>query len=518
MEAFGEDKGLTDWAADERCVVSKRTLTRRLASGFSLEQALTTPAKKRDLAAFGETKTLGEWLKDPRCLVGRPTLVRRLDAGWDAEEALSLAPIEETTISAFGEAKSFTMWEADERCTVDRHTLYTRIGNGWDAEEAIITPSLTGTYSIEAFGETKTISEWAEDQRCVLTREGLATRLRSGWEPEAAISTPTQLTYEAFGKSLSLDEWIKQPECVIDLKGTLASRLYRGWSIEDAMTTELHEPSYLETQFADFCENLGVPCVRNDRSTLVGKELDIYFPKHRLAIEFNGLYWHSNKFKPVRYHKDKKRSAAKAGVNLIFIWEDDWLERRSIVENLIKHKLGISESNPVGARKCSVVDVDKETASLFLETNHIQGSVPCSIIKGLRFEGDLVALAGFRKHKEGLELTRYATSRLVQGGFSKLISSLEYNGRIVSFASEDISNGDLYTANGWTETEFLQPDYMYVVNGRRVHKFNYRKARFESDPKLLFEPGLTERELAELNGLLRVYDSGKRKFILDNSV
>ena len=34
-------------------------------------------------------------------------------------------------------------------------------------------------------------------------------------------------------------------------------------------------------------------------------ELDIYIPSHNLAIEFDGLYWHSEIHKPSNYHLNK---------------------------------------------------------------------------------------------------------------------------------------------------------------------------------------------------------------------
>ena len=58
----------------------------------------------------------------------------------------------------------------------------------------------------------------------------------------------------------------------------------------------------------------------------------------------------------------------------------------------------------------------------------------------------------------------------------------------------------------------LAPDYMYIVNGERKHKFGYRLKRFQSDPELKYVVGLTERELAALNGLERVWDAGKTRY------
>jgi hypothetical protein len=47
LEAYGESKTLAGWAKDPRCVVSRNTVRARLADGWSLEDALSTPARRR---------------------------------------------------------------------------------------------------------------------------------------------------------------------------------------------------------------------------------------------------------------------------------------------------------------------------------------------------------------------------------------------------------------------------------------------------------------------------------------
>lgn len=34
----------------------------------------------------------------------------------------------------------------------------------------------------------------------------------------------------------------------------------------------------------------------NDRTLIPPKELDVYLPEHKIAIEVDGVYWHSDKF------------------------------------------------------------------------------------------------------------------------------------------------------------------------------------------------------------------------------
>lgn len=67
-------------------------------------------------------------------------------------------------------------------------------------------------------------------------------------------------------------------------------------------------------------------CIRNDRSVLNGKELDLYYPEKKIAIEFNGDYWHSDAHKSNDYHYNKFKACNDLGVTLVSIFEHMWNE------------------------------------------------------------------------------------------------------------------------------------------------------------------------------------------------
>ena len=67
---------------------------------------------------------------------------------------------------------------------------------------------------------------------------------------------------------------------------------------------------------------------------------------------------------------------------------------------------------------------------------------------------------------------------------------------------------------GFHRDKDIPPDYKYVYNGRRCHKFNFRLKRFRVDSALEWQEGLSERELADLNGIYRTWDSGKIRWVL----
>lgn len=270
----------------------------------------------------------------------------------------------------------------------------------------------------------------------------------------------------------------------------------------------------------ELCEEIrswGIDVEENVHLTGDSRTYDMYIPSKKIAIEYNGLYYHSDAIRPdTDYHFKKCSDCLELGIELIQIWEDDYNTKRDIVLRLLKSKLGVSDLRKVNARDCSAFIPQKDEIKPFLEENHIQGYVSGSKYIGLYTkEDELVALMVLEWHKDTNELLikRYVTSCNVRGGFSKILSLLkdeypEATG-VYTFSDNTISFGDLYKSNGFRSVAFIEPDYSYLVNNVRVHKFNYRKSRFASDPNLYYEEGMTEAELAYANGIPRVYDAGK---------
>lgn len=93
----------------------------------------------------------------------------------------------------------------------------------------------------------------------------------------------------------------------------------------------------LEHEVFEFIENQGTKfsIIRNDRKILNGKELDVYIPEIKLAIEFNGDYWHSDVYKVSKYHLNKTLIAESKGIRLIHIWEHEWLSKQEFIKTLI---------------------------------------------------------------------------------------------------------------------------------------------------------------------------------------
>ena len=285
--------------------------------------------------------------------------------------------------------------------------------------------------------------------------------------------------------------------------------------------------SRAEEEVADYVSSLVSEGLleTSNRSVISPYELDIYIPELHIAIEFNGLYWHTEKQgKDKSYHYNKWKMCQEKGIQLITIWEDEWRDKKEIVKSMLAHKLGASKVGRVYARKTELVVLhDKQEVRTFLDAHHIQGFASGSCYLGLadKNAGQLVAVSVWRKNKDVLYLDRYATSCTVVGGMGKMLKDAIEYGRdhnlqqIVTFSDHCISDGALYEKLGFTQDKELAPDYRYLTRGMRKHKFGYRLKKFRDDPNLVYQEGLTEKELAKLNGLERIWDCGKTRWVMD---
>ena len=77
--------------------------------------------------------------------------------------------------------------------------------------------------------------------------------------------------------------------------------------------------------------------ITNYHNLISPYELDIVIPEQKLAIQFNGSYWHSIEYKcPKNYHLDKTEACQRIGYRLIHIWQDEWRDDQIIIKQKLK--------------------------------------------------------------------------------------------------------------------------------------------------------------------------------------
>jgi hypothetical protein len=296
--------------------------------------------------------------------------------------------------------------------------------------------------------------------------------------------------------------------------------------------------STTETKLFDAVREIHPDALNNDRSGVAGigvklpLELDIYIPSASLAIEVNGLRWHSSMQQDrqgrdwVINHQKKKLEACKAnGVQLLNFYEDEINNQFDIVLNMVKSKLR-SKSPSTYARNTTVQNLNWEQAEDFLDNTHIQGSGRPAQAKGLFNKANqLIALMVFGRTQsirgnktEGVyEVLRYTSSEQVVGGCSKLLKAFLRETpeatSVISYADKRFSTGDMYKAIGFTLAYETPPDYCYVYKNSRRHKSGFRRASLE---KLLpnFDPLLTEEANCRNHKIFQLYGCGLQKWEL----
>jgi len=243
-----------------------------------------------------------------------------------------------------------------------------------------------------------------------------------------------------------------------------------------------------------------------------GLEIDIYLPDLGIGIEFNGLYYHSDKFKDRNYHLNKLNHFKDLGIRIINIWEDEWINKQDILRSQLNQWI-MGSNIRIFARKCEIREIDDvKLVRKFLDENHIQGFASSIVKIGLFYNNELVSIMLFDK-SEGrskmgngeYNLSRFCNSlnTSVIGGSSKLLKYFikTYKPkRIISYADKSWSVGDLYERIGFDRINESKPDYKYLIKGTRLNKSRFRKSN----------TGISESN----NNLLKVWDCGKIKFEL----
>mgnify|MGYP001151304710 CR=1 FL=1 len=275
--------------------------------------------------------------------------------------------------------------------------------------------------------------------------------------------------------------------------------------------------SGFEKSVSIFVDSLGIDNIkRNVRFD--GMEVDIYIENLNIGIECNGVWWHSEEYKDRLYHKEKTtRLLTEYGIKLIHVWEDDWMFKNDIVKQKIKAKLGVSDKKRVYARKCEVKNVEAKDAFIFMDMNHIQGKTFGSKWIGLYFEGVLVACVGYKNKGRGVyDITRYATSENVIGGFGKLLKHLQRTlewSEFFTYASMDYSVGDVYEKTGFVLERVTEPQMFYVKNQKRHRREQFMKHKL-SDIFGNVDMNKTEKEIMRDNGYVRLFDAGSIKYVM----
>ena len=268
--------------------------------------------------------------------------------------------------------------------------------------------------------------------------------------------------------------------------------------------------------------------IQNDRSVLSdNKELDIYLPNFNLAIEYDGLVWHSEKFardKLGLLHKTIE--AQNKNIHLIHIFEDEWLYHQDLVKDKLCHMLHKDNGKiKIGGRKCELKEIDCSTARIFLEKYHIQGWASSSVYYGAFYQSNLVGVMSFLKESDGMwNLTRFSTNidYAIPGLANKMFNFFikNYGKEVIEVKTFLDRRWSWNKTNVYDKMEFklektTPPSYYYIKGLKRYHKFGFRKNILHK--KYGLPLNMTELEMTSKLGYYRIWDCGLYKYVWRNS-
>jgi len=267
-----------------------------------------------------------------------------------------------------------------------------------------------------------------------------------------------------------------------------------------------------ETEINEFIKSLGYETEIGNRTILNGKEIDIFIPDLRIAVEYGGLYYHSERAgRGKTYHYDKYKNCLAQGITLITIFGDEWDLSQYKVKHRLTHILNKTPSK-IHARKCKIETITSKIASAFINKYHLQGSVSASINYGLFYESNLIAVMNFSKSrfnkKFQYEILRFCSSANVIGGASKLFKHFikQYNPEsVLSYSDNRWGNGKVYVNLGMKkENETI--GFYYTDYHKRYNREKFQKHKLVEEGH---DPNLTAKEIMQNKNYDIIWDCGQ---------
>lgn len=266
-------------------------------------------------------------------------------------------------------------------------------------------------------------------------------------------------------------------------------------------------------EVSDWIQNeLKIPVGRNVRGIIGRQELDTFIPSHNMAIEYNGLYWHSELAgRDSKYHSNKSDQCKELKISLFHVFEDEWRDKPEIIKSMIMYRLGqITEK--IAARKCKTVTLTPKQKKQFFNENHIDGDTASTHAIGLNHNGIIVGAISLRRpfhrrYKGAIEIARICTktNTVVQGGLSKLTSEAKswaqnnnYE-RLISYV--DLRHGETknWDNAGWNKIGESSSRFWWTDFNIRFNRFKFKADKSRN---------MTEAQVADEAEVVKIWGCG----------
>ena len=205
------------------------------------------------------------------------------------------------------------------------------------------------------------------------------------------------LTGQKFGKLTALEYkgnncWVCKCDCgnIIEANG---QRLRVG-DIVQCKQCKMNFESIEELDIYDDILNISsYEIERKVRDLIPPYEIDMYIPDIKLAIEYNGCYWHSIEAgKDEKYHRLKTELCAKKGIQLFQIFEYEILQPNNIISQLkniiensnIIYNIEVNKQNNTITCNKEVIAVINNNSNIYIKSYNFNEATLKIIIDTIR--------------------------------------------------------------------------------------------------------------------------------------
>mgnify|MGYP002520696254 CR=1 FL=1 len=295
------------------------------------------------------------------------------------------------------------------------------------------------------------------------------------------------------------------------------------WDLKDYVKLSEGKSQY-EDQLFTYLQSLGIDNIeRHNRTICNGQELDLYLPEFKVAVEFNGEYWHNSTRLPKDYPYTKSKICEDQGIRLIHVYEHQWKDptKQAILKSILKNALG-KNTNVIYARKCEIRELKKKDVELFSQRNSLHGHRNASIYLGLFYQEELVEVMTFGKayfSKDSsidYECIRSITKldTTVVGGMNKLFKYFisKWNPhKVLYYVDYNTHNGNSMGKLGFKFKSYSKHGIVNVSNCKEVTErfgevFNRKPERNKEIQSYIKE-----------GKIFSIYDAGVKKYIWESS-
>lgn len=271
----------------------------------------------------------------------------------------------------------------------------------------------------------------------------------------------------------------------------------------------------------EFIRSIGFDVVSDYRYGPSRKQIDVYIPEIKTGIEFNGLYWHSSKYREDTFHKDKQEECKSAGIDLLHLFSDEWAYKQDTIKSILKIRLG---KCPYPQPEFRIEQCSKYQAQRF----HSRHNLEVTGVEGISFAAKVdeivKAVLTLSKNRNGrglpegmLEVSAYSACPDIVAFsplFSAAIQSMQPT-TVIGYSNNRLSNGDMFEEANFKVVAKIRPSYTYKTPSKdmRIPKSEFRRWKLKRKFGDKYQPNLTEKENCEISGFYQVFDCGMTKWM-----